>query len=174
MITTEKHTITRIRVDFGNIPAYNCWGNPYMGKVLGDTMSIWDMHAFYGKGVITNEVFFKRIKRSDVPEEIEHPLWLLEVSNADTNEVVARNCFETPGAMLTWADEQILDWRYTEAGIVNHTFRANGVDITKHFYAKDRKRYTLSVGSWDKKRIHIMWIHMQIPTITRRLHMRTL
>ena len=61
---------------------------------------------------------------------------------------------ETEGE-LTWADEQILDWRYTEAGIVNHTFCANGVDITKHFYAKDRKRYTLSVGSWDKKRIHI-------------------
>lgn len=114
-----------------------------------------DMHAFYGKGIITNEVFFKRIKRSDVPEEIEHPLWLLEVSNADTNELVARNWFETPGAMLTWADEQILDWRYTEAGIVNHTFCANGVDITKHFYAKDRKRYTLSVAGWDTKRIHI-------------------
>lgn len=130
--------------------------------------AVWDMHAFYGKGVITNEVFFKRIKRSDVPEGIEHPLWLLEVSNADTNEVVARNWFETPGAMLTWADEQILDWRYTEAGIVNHTFRANGVDITKHFYAKDRKRYTLSVGSWDKKRIHITIDTYQYSSLTKK------
>ena len=116
---------------------------------------VWDKFYLHGRGVITHEVYFTRVKRSDVPEGIEHPLWLLEVSNADTNEVVARNWYETPGAMLTWADKQILDWRYTEAGVVNHTFRANGVDITKYFYAKDRKRYTLSVVGWDTKRIHI-------------------
>ena len=126
------------------------------------------MHAFYGKAIVTNEMFFKRIKRSDVPEEIEHPLWLLEVSNADTNELVARNWFETPGAMLTWVDEQILDWRYTEAGVVNHGFYANGVEITKHFNAKDRKRYTLSVGSWDKKRIHITIDTYQYSSLTKK------
>ena len=117
--------------------------------------TVWDRFYLHGRGVITHEVYFTRVKRSDVPEEIEHPLWLLEVSNADTNEVVARNWYEAPGAMLTWADQQILDWRYTEAGVVNHKFYANGVEITKYFCSKDRKRYTLSVDSWDKKRIHI-------------------
>ncbi|MBQ9167111.1 MAG: hypothetical protein IJX67_01715 [Oscillospiraceae bacterium] len=117
--------------------------------------TVWDKISLLGKGIITHEVYFTCVKRSDVPEEIEHPLWLLEVTNADTNEVVARNWFETPGAMLTWADEQILDWRYTEAGSVNHRFYANGVEITKYFHAKDRKRYTLSVDGWDKKRIRV-------------------
>ena len=116
---------------------------------------VWDKVSLLGRGVITHEVYFTYVKRSDVPAEVVHPLWLLEASNADTNEVVARNWFETPGAMLTWADEQILDWRYTEAGVVNHRFYANGVESTKDFNAKDRKRYTLSVDSWDKDHIHI-------------------
>lgn len=117
--------------------------------------TVWDRFYLHGRGVITHEVYFTRVKRSDVPEEIEHPLWLLEVSNADTNEVVARNWYEAPGAMLTWADQQILDWRYTEAGVVNHKFYANGVEITKYFCSKDRKRYTLSVDRLDKNRIHV-------------------
>ena len=116
---------------------------------------VWDNVSLLGKGVITHELYFTRIKRCDVPAEVVHPLWLLEVSNAENNEVVARNWFGTPGAMLTWADEQILNWRYTEAGVVNHRFYANGVEITKYFYAKGRKRYTLSVGGWDTKHIHI-------------------
>ena len=116
---------------------------------------LFDMGGFYGKSTISYDVYFTYVKRSDVPKEIEHPLWLLEVLNVATNEVVARNWYETPGAMLTWADKQILDWRYTEAGVVNHSFYANGVDITKHFSSKDRKRYTLSVVSWSPKRIHI-------------------
>lgn len=116
---------------------------------------VFDIGGFHGKCTISYDVYFTRVKRSNVPKEIEHPLWLLEVLNVDTNEVVARNWYETPGAMLTWADEQILDWRYTEAGVVNHSFYANGVDITRHFSSKDRKRYTLSVVSWGPKRIHI-------------------
>lgn len=116
---------------------------------------LFDMGGFHGKCTISYDVYFTYVKRSDVPKEIEHPLWLLEVLNVATNEVVARNWYETPGAMLTWADQQILDWRYTEEGVVNHSFYANGVDITKHFSSKDRKRYTLSVVSWSPKRIHI-------------------
>ena len=122
----------------------------------------------HGRGEITHEVYFTRVKRSDVPEEIEPPLWLLEVSNADTNEVVARNWYEAPGAMLTWADQQILDWRYTEAGSVNHRFYANGVEFTKYFCAKDRKRYTLSVDSWDKKRIHIAIDTYQYSSLSKK------
>ena len=99
---------------------------------------VWDRLYLHGRGEITHEVNFTRVKRSDVPEGIEHPLWLLEVFNADTNEVVARNWYETPGAMLNWVDERILDWRYTEAGIVNHRFYANGVEITKYFCAKGK------------------------------------
>ena len=121
---------------------------------ITDTM-VWDNVSLLGKGIITHEVYFTCVKRSDVPKEVEHPLWLLEVSNADTNEVVARNWYEAPGAMLTWADQQILDWRYTEAGVVNHKFYANGVEITKYFCSKDRKRYTLSVDRLDKNRIHV-------------------
>lgn len=83
-----------------------------------------DNVSLLGKGVITHELYFTCVKRSDVPAEVVHPLWLLEVSNAENNEVVARNWFGTPGAMLTWADEQILNWRYTEAGVVNHRFYA--------------------------------------------------
>ena len=129
---------------------------------------VWDNVSLLGKGVITHELYFTCVKRSDVPAEVVHPLWLLEASNADTNEVVARNWFETPGAMLTWADEQILDWRYTEAGVVNHRFYANGVEITKYFYAKDRKRYTLSVDSWDKKRIHIAIDTYQYSSLSKK------
>lgn len=127
-----------------------------------------DNVSLLGKGVITHELYFTCVKRSDVPAEVVHPLWLLEASNADTNEVVARNWFETPGAMLTWADEQILDWRYTEAGVVNHRFYANGVEITKYFSAKDRKRYTLSVDSWDKRRIHIAIDTYQYSSLSKK------
>lgn len=129
---------------------------------------VWDRLYLHGRGEITHEVNFTRVKRSDVPEGIEHPLWLLEVFNADTNEVVARNWYETPGAMLNWVDERILDWRYTEAGIVNHRFYANGVEITKYFCAKDRKRYTLSVDSWDKKRIHIAIDTYQYSSLSKK------
>jgi hypothetical protein len=108
---------------------------------------VWDASLYLGKDVITHEVYFTRVKRCDLPAEVVHPLWLLEVSNADTNEVVACNWFETSGAMLAWVDKQILDWRYTEAGIVNHRIYANGYDITPNFWALDRKRYTLSARS---------------------------
>jgi hypothetical protein len=129
---------------------------------------VYDIGGVHGKEIISYEVYFTRIKRSDVPAEIEHPLWLLEVSNADTNEVVARNWYETPGAMLNWADEQVLDWRYTETGVVNHRFYANGLDITKHFISKDRKRYTLSVVSWSTKLIHIAIDTYQYSSLAKR------
>lgn len=100
------------------------------------------------------ELHFTSVMRSEVPE-VEKPLWLLKVYNADTNELVSQKWYESSGEMLHQTDMRVLDWRYTETGVANLTFNANGVDITRHFCARDRKRYTLSPNRWDRGGIHI-------------------
>ena len=103
---------------------------------------------------VFEELYFTSVSRSEIPE-LEKPMCLLEVYNADTNDLIAKNWYESFGKMLSQTDAQVLDWRYTDTGVANLKFYANGIDITSHFCAYDRKRYTLSPSRWDKSAIHI-------------------
>ena len=136
--------------------AFRAWyESKAFDEIVNYRFSKTEEFCYAEKCITLFELYFTCTKQSNVPNQIENPRWLLEVYNASTNEEVACNWYATPGEMLSWANQNVLNWRYTEAGIENHTFYANGIDITRYFYANERKRYTLSVPYVAKDCIHI-------------------
>lgn len=103
--------------------------------------------------VETQEYYFTTAKRSEIPVEEKNPLWKVEVYNEETGELIALHWSGHSTLALYEIDKKILHWRYEEA-VANCKVLVNGFDVSKHYYAKERNRYSLSTWQYCNT-IHI-------------------
>lgn len=110
---------------------------------------------YYGENYTIDEYYFTTMSQTDISDDGIAPLWKLEVVNRDTGKLIAKKCFFDINNLLEYADENLLDWRYPKAGMVNCAFYANGYDISKHFEAQNRKNFTVNVSQHYTSSLHV-------------------
>ena len=129
--------------------AFDKWRNGKTLKELANyrIMRVWDEdHRDYFTSencVEIQEYYFTTAKRSEIPAEEKNHLWKVEAYNEETGELIALHWSGNSTLALYEIYKKILHWRYEE-GIVNCKVLVNGIDVSRHFYANERKRYSIS------------------------------
>lgn len=130
---------------------YYAFLNWYHGQTLEEIANYRVVRSWFGSDYFkpdeecaeTMVYYFTTAKRSEIPAGEKNPLWKVEAYNEETGELIALHWSSNSTLALYEIDKKILHWRYEE-GIVNCKVLVNGFDVSKHYYAKERMRYSLS------------------------------
>ena len=137
----------------GEVSTYDYYAflNWYHGQTLEEIANYRIVRSWFGRDSFkpdeecaeTMVYYFTTAKRSEIPAGEKNPLWKVEAYNEETGELIALHWSSNSTLALYEIDKKILHWRYEE-GIVNCKVLVNGFDVSKHYYAKERMRYSLS------------------------------